>query len=286
VVIVNDNGGDSRGVATDSAPAEEVAAEIRALGGRAQPDFTDVSNWANAQLLVDDIIRDYGRLDIIINNAGVSRTGTVGDFSEEDWVTQFHVNVKAPTAIIDAAARHWRVQPKAHRAIVNTSSPAGASPLSPIGIYSATKAAVAAMTIAMSAELAPLGVHINAIAPVARTRLVGHAPQAVQDRMRPTVGFDPYLPVHTATLVEYLVSPECSFTGRLFGCVGDHIFLYRQWTAAHMIENGGNAWEPEQMAEAMNNLPLQDIIWEIGADGRRQVTSPLAATFRHLLSER
>ena len=266
-VVVNDLGGSSTGEGGDDLPAQAVVAEIIAAGGMASADLTDISNWSAAQALVDGICAQHGRLDILVNNAGISRSGLLGDLTEDDWDRQFSVNVKGATALIDAAARHWRTQAPAPCAIVNISSPAGPHPIPPIGLYSATKAAMAALTMSAAQELAPLGVRVNALSPIARTRLIEKAPKDIRDMMAAREGYDPFAPEHAARLLLCLCVPDARFTGRLLGCLGDEVYLYRPWSADYSIDNGGAPWTITTLEQGLEALPMQDICWMMTAEG-------------------
>lgn len=275
-VIVNDLGGNSLGEGGDDRPARAVVAEIMAAGGVASADMSDISDWSAAQALVSGICVQHGRLDILVNNAGISRSGLLGDLSEADWDRQFGVNVKGATALIDAAARLWRTQTPTPRAIVNISSPAGPHPIPPIGLYSATKAAMAALTMSAAQELAPLGVRVNALSPIARTRLIEKAPQAVQEMMAAREGYDLFAPDHAARLLLCLCLPDARFTGRLLGCRGDEVYFYRPWSADYRIDNGGAPWTISALEQALGSLPQQDMCWMMTADGL--VEQPLPPT--------
>ena len=113
------------------------------------------------------------------------------------------------------------------------------------------------MTQVGAQELAPLGVRVNAIAPIARTRMVGQAADTAKI-MPSDPDFDRFLPEHIAQVMLYLASPLCRFTGRLFGVRGDDVFLYEGWNAAHHVENGRRPWNIEALAEALAGLPNQE----------------------------
>jgi len=276
-VIVNDLGGGSAGGGSNDALALAVVEEIIRAGGKASPDTSDISDWSASRTLIDRAFAYHGRLDIIVNNAGISRSGLLGELAEEDWDRQFGVNVKGATALIDAAARRWRTQEPAPRAIVNISSPAGPHPIPPIGVYSATKAAMAALTMSAAQELAPLGVLVNALSPIARTRLIEKAPPAIRELMAVREGYDPFAPDHAARLLLCLCLPDCRFTGRLFGCLGDEIYLYRPWSADHRIDNAGVPWTLAALEQALGLLPQQDICRVMTAHGlMEQALPPIA----------
>ncbi|HEX7819796.1 MAG TPA: SDR family NAD(P)-dependent oxidoreductase [Sphingobium sp.] len=274
-VIVNDLGGSGQGEGADVGPAQAVVAEILAAGGTAVADTRSIADWDAAHAVVDEAVATFGDIDIIVNNAGVSRPAAFGEISERDWDMSATVNFKGPVAIMNAAARHWRRSgPKAGRAIINTASPAGLHPMPPISVYSATKAAVAAITVAAALELAPLGVRANGIAPMARTRLIEDAPPEMIAMMAPREGFDPNSPEHVAQVVLYLASPQCRFTGRIFGAWGDDLFLFDEWDAAHHINNGGQKWTVDTIDQAAAAFPVQDRRWTLFPGGRIEADMP------------
>jgi len=259
-IIVNERGqrGPGVGASEDAQTAASTVAEITAAGGKAFSNPRDIASWQDAHVLVDDTVARHGRLDILINNAGICRMSAFGSLQEDDWDAIMNVNAKGTAALINAAARHWQNAPPATgRAVVNTASPQGAHPVFPIGLYSASKAAVLALTQVAASELAGLGVRVNALAPIARTRMVGTATNALKT-MPVDPEFDRFLPEHVAQMVLYLVSPLCKFTGRLFGAKGDEAVLYAEWDAAFHTNNARRQWTPETLALAFRDAPLQD----------------------------
>jgi NAD(P)-dependent dehydrogenase (short-subunit alcohol dehydrogenase family) len=281
-VVVNDLGGSSRGDGADSQVAAELIAQINAGDGHAVADGRDISSWEEAHRLVEDVIGRFGGLDIVVNNAGICRTTAFGSIEEADWDKLMDVNAKGTAAVINAAARHWRkVGPSAGRAIVNTASPQGAHPLAPIGVYSATKAAVLALTQVAAIELAELGVRVNALAPIARTRMVGEVADA-ELIMPKSPDFDTFLPGHVAEMVHYLVSPLCPFTGRVFGIQGDNAFLLSEWDARHRVNNAGKSWTAEALAARFAEFPLQDQRYMVTPDPVFPSPSPPDATLNAL----
>src|ERR1700712_4452433 len=241
-VMVNDLGGSATGELprADAGPGQLVADEISAAGGIARADQSDIASWSGAARLVERTVDAFGDLDIIVNNAGICRPTAFGNLAEEDWDRIIDVNAKGMAALIDAAARHWiSVGPRSGRAIICTSSPGGSNPTTPLGIYGVSKAAVLAITQIAAQELAALGVRVNALAPIARTRMLQAAmgDRDVSSIMPHDPSYDLYDPDHIARLVLYLVSPLCPFTGRLFGVRADDLYLYDGWTAPHHVSN-------------------------------------------------
>lgn len=260
MVVVNDIGATGMGGdgPRDHAPADEVVAAIVAAGGRAIANRDNVADWAGAKSLVDAAVAEFGRLDIVVNNAAISRFATLDAVTQDDWEQTVSVNLNGTAAVCHWAAAHWRtVGPGDGRRIVNTSSGVGLTPVTGNPMYVATKAAIAALTIASALELAELGVRANALAPVARTRIsefvAGDAVKA------PETGFDRMDPANIAVVVGYLSSPDCQLTGRIVGVIGDRVSVYDGWSVHAEIANGDRPWNTEGLTRAMSRLPIQSI---------------------------
>jgi len=283
-VLVNDLGGGFRGEGSaDPRPAHSVVEEIRARGGCAIADASSVANWANADRLVELAVRELGRLDIVVNNAGICRFATVDEMSQEDWDLTIAVNLTGTAALARAAARHWRsVGPRPGRAIVNTSSPAGTNPAPGSPSYCASKAGVAAFTIAAATELAALGVRVNAIAPMARTRMT-LAVAAHEQALRPVQqGFDRVAPEHISPLVVYLASPRCRFTGRVFGIEGDDLYVFDGWSAERHFNNHERQWSLGDLERVLGEVDRQDRGWLIAPSRRLPGPAPSDETLAEL----
>lgn len=283
-VLVNDFGGGFRGEGTaHPAPAESVVAEIQARGGRAVADVANVGEWASGQWLVDKALAELGGLDIVVNNAGICRFAKIDEMTQEDWDLTIAANLTGTAALAAAASRYWRSRgPKPGRAIINTSSPAGTNPAPGSPSYCASKAGVAALTIACAIELASLGVRVNAIAPMARTRMT--LAVAAHDDVMKTVeqGFDRVAPEHVAPLVVYLASERCRFTGRVFGIEGDDLFLFDGWSAEHHFNNGARAWSQDDLDLALADVDRQDRGWYIAPSRRTPGPAPSDETLAEL----
>ncbi|MEI7882877.1 MAG: SDR family NAD(P)-dependent oxidoreductase, partial [Actinomycetota bacterium] len=226
-VIVNDFGASVDGERMQSNSADSVVEEIISLGGKAVTNTASVADWDGAKSIIETAIQHFGRLDIVINNAGNNRPSSLVDLTEQDVDSQIDVHLKGTLAVSHFAAAYWNeVGADAHRAIVNTTSAAGLHPTAGGGVYGATKSAIAALTMSHAQELARLGVRVNAVAPCARTRMVNESPTVLA--MMPKVeGFDRHAPEHVAPLVVYLASSLCRFTGRVFAIEGPDVAIYR-----------------------------------------------------------
>jgi NAD(P)-dependent dehydrogenase (short-subunit alcohol dehydrogenase family) len=174
-VVVNDIGANVDGSGRDASLAAEVVAEIRKAGGEAMTDGNDVSDWSGAKAMIDGAVKTYGRLDVLINNAGILRDRMLTNMDEGEWDSVMKVHLKGTFAPSRHAAAYWRDRSKAgHEVsgrIINTSSPSGIYGNVGQTNYGAAKAGIAAFTIIAARELRRYGVTVNAISPSAQTRM-------------------------------------------------------------------------------------------------------------------
>ncbi|WP_432137714.1 MULTISPECIES: 3-oxoacyl-ACP reductase [unclassified Streptomyces] len=210
-VVVNDYGlpgRDGTGAAS-AAPAEEVAAEIRAAGGTAVAHAGDIADFGQARQLIGAAVEEFGTLDILVNNAGILRDRMVFAMSEEEWDAVIRVHLKGHFNTTRFAAAHWRERSKAaggpvHGRIVNTSSEAFLAGSAGQPNYAAAKGGIVGLTTSTALALAKYGVTANVICPRARTRMTE---DVFAGAARPADGLDPLAPEHVAPLVGYLASP-------------------------------------------------------------------------------
>jgi len=227
-VIVNDLGGTADGSGADLTPAQEVVAEIQAMGGEAMVNGADVSNWDQAKAMVDQAISSYGKLDILINNAGILRDRMLANMSEAEWDAVIQVHLKGTFAPARHAAAYWRDlnkttgQPVNGR-IINTSSVSGIYGNIGQSNYGAAKMGIAAFTIIASRELRRYGVTVNAIAPGALTRMTENLGGPVTDQRRERMN-----PRWIAPIAVWLASEQSS-EGRVFEASGDILAIAEGW---------------------------------------------------------
>jgi NAD(P)-dependent dehydrogenase (short-subunit alcohol dehydrogenase family) len=252
-VIVNDFGASVDGERMQSNSADSVVEKIISLGGKAVTNTASVADWDGAKSMIDTAVQHFGRLDIVINNAGNNRPSSLVDLTEQDVDSQIDVHLKGTLAVSHFAAAYWNeVGAEACRAIVNTTSAAGLHPTAGAGVYGATKSAIAALTVSHAQELARLGVRVNAVAPCARTRMVNESPTVLA--MMPKVeGFDRHAPQHVAPLVVYLASSLCRFTGRVFAIEGPDVAIYRSFSVEQDWTTH-EAWTPEELAQTFAEI--------------------------------
>ncbi|MFJ9754818.1 3-oxoacyl-ACP reductase [Streptomyces sp. NPDC101149] len=213
-VVVNDYGQPGRDGSGEACggPAEEVAAEIRAAGGRAVAHTGDVADFDQAHGLIELAVAEFGKLDVLVNNAGILRDRMVFSMSENEWDAVIRVHLKGHFNTTRFAAAHWRARSKAvdgpvYGRIVNTSSEAFVAGSAGQPNYAAAKGGIVGLTTSTALALARYGVTANAICPRARTRMTEDVFAGLE---RPEQGLDPLAPEHVAPLVGYLVSPAAA----------------------------------------------------------------------------
>jgi len=252
-VVVNDYDANVLGEHTGSGSADVVVQEIIARGGRAVANTASVADWNGAATIIDDAVTHFGRLDIVVNNAGNNRPSSLVALTEKDVDSHLDVHLKGTLAVSHFAAAYWdAIGTDAHRAIINTTSAVGLHPAAGGGVYGAVKSAIAALTVSHAQELARLDVRVNALAPAARTRMVKDSP-GVLALMPETEGFDRHAPEHVAPLVVYLASALNKFTGRIFAIEGPDVAIYQPFTVEHDWSTQGS-WTPQDLADAFSDV--------------------------------
>jgi NAD(P)-dependent dehydrogenase (short-subunit alcohol dehydrogenase family) len=245
-VVVNDLGGANDGSGSDAGPAQEVVAEISAAGGTAVANTDNVADWAGAKALVDQAVAEFGRLDVLVNNAGILRDAFIAGMDEAQWDSVIAVHLKGHFAPLRHAAEYWKTQSKAGHevaaSVINTASASGTfMPNAGQANYGAAKAGIAALTLVAAQELERYGVRVNAIAPIARTRLTLATPGmgAMFAAEVPEGEFDAFSPANISPLAAYLGAEKCPFTGKVFAVQGGAIFELAGWQGGRTIETDG-----------------------------------------------
>lgn len=245
-VVVNDLGGANDGSGSDAGPAQEVVDEITAAGGKAVANNDNISTWAGASNLVNQAVETFGQLDAVVNNAGILRDGFIAGLEEEQWDAVIQVHLKGHFAVLRHAAEYWKGQAKAgadiKATVVNTASDSGVTLPNPgQGNYGAAKAGIAALSCVAAAELERYGVKVNAIAPVARTRLTLATPGMGAIFAAPVEegAFDMFSPANISPLVAYLSTEKNPWTGQVFKVTGGSIQRLKGWSVTDTAETDG-----------------------------------------------
>jgi NAD(P)-dependent dehydrogenase (short-subunit alcohol dehydrogenase family) len=264
-VVVNDLGGERDGTGTNVSPAQQVVDEIVASGGEAIANGDNVADWDGAKRMVDMAIETFGGLDAIVNNAGILRDRMLANMTEEEWDAVINVHLKGTFAPARHAAAYWREQSKAGNGvagrIVNTSSVSGIYGNVGQSNYGAAKAGIAAFTQIASMELGRYGVTVNAVAPVALTRMtedLGPAPETDEER-------EARSPKWIAPIVTWLVSDEAAdVTGRVFEASGQFLAVAEGWVRGPAVDPTD---DPESLGPIVESM-LANARGRTGMDGK------------------
>jgi NAD(P)-dependent dehydrogenase (short-subunit alcohol dehydrogenase family) len=215
-VVVNDVGASVTGSGRDPSPANLVVEQIRSSGGEAIANDDDVSDWNSARNMIDQAIRSFGKLDVLINNAGILRDRMLVNMTDEEWDAVVKVHLKGTFAPSRHAASYWRDQSKALGApvkarIINTTSRSGLFGNVGQCNYGAAKAGIAAFGIIAARELRRYGVTVNTISPSGQTRMTERLRQLTdEERARRD-------PRWVSPVVTWLASEDSQeVTGRVF----------------------------------------------------------------------
>jgi NAD(P)-dependent dehydrogenase (short-subunit alcohol dehydrogenase family) len=259
-VVVNDLGGANDGSGSDAGPAQEVVNEITAAGGRAVANTDNVATWDGAKRLVDQAISEFGTLNVVVNNAGILRDSFVAGISEAEWDAVLAVHLKGHAAVLHHAAAYWKDQSKSGQpvkaSVINTASASGTFLANPgQANYGAAKAGIAALTLVAAQELGRYGVRVNAIAPVARTRLTLATPgmSALFAAEVPEGQFDMFAPENISPIVAYLAGDECSISGTVFAVQGDSISKLEPWKIGETIKTD-SPWEIDDLHKRLTTF--------------------------------
>ena len=255
-VVVNDLGGEVDGSGSSTGPAGEVVDTIRAMGGEAIANGENVADFDGAARMIQAAVDHFGRLDVLVNNAGILRDRMLVNMTEAEWDAVIHVHLKGTFSPTRAAAEYWRNETKAGNTvdarIISTSSPSGIFGNAGQTNYGAAKAGIAAFTVICGLELGRYGVTANAIAPVARTRMT--EPLGIGGPPEDASQFDRLDPANISPLVVWLGSPESKdITGRVFCVDGDRISVAEGWQRGPTVEKG-DRWDPAELGAVVPDL--------------------------------
>lgn len=250
LVVVNDNGAARDGTGDDPSVAAAAADAIRSLGGEAVASAHDVRTMEGAEALIALALDTYGGLHGLVNNAGVLRDRMFVNMTLEDWDECIRGHLGAVFAPTRVACGYWRERSKAgdpvSASIVSMSSTSGL--IGQVGQtnYGAAKAGIAALTVILAQEMRRYGVRVNALTPVARTRMTEETP-GVADLVRKPADpdeFDTFHPANVSPMVLWLLGADCPATGEVFYARGREIRRYVPWSFGEVITTDG-PWSVE-----------------------------------------
>jgi NAD(P)-dependent dehydrogenase (short-subunit alcohol dehydrogenase family) len=251
-VVVNDLGGARDGTGASGGPAQDVVEEIKKAGGEAIANGNDVSDFAGAADMIAQAVSSHGRLDVLVNNAGILRDRMLVNMTEAEWDAVIKVHLKGTFAPAHHAAAYWRDRAKKGERVdarlINTTSVSGIYGNAGQTNYGAAKAGIAAFTIIAARELGRYGITVNAIAPGALTRLtedlnMGRGTDEEKARLHPR---------WVAPIVTWLASTRSSHvTGRVFEASGEVLAVAEGW---HRGPTAGPVSDPSEIGPIVDEL--------------------------------
>ncbi len=229
--------------------ADEAAEEIRSRGGEATIVAGDVGERATADAMVAAAVDGFGSLDIVVNNAGITKDRMLFNMSDEEWDLVIHIHLRGHFLLSRNAAAYWRAKAKesgapVEAAVVNTASEAFLSGPPGQANYGAAKAGIAALTVSTARSMGSSGVRANAICPRARTAMTAQ----VFGEDESGLEVDPYSPEHVAPVVAYLASPAAArITGQVFVVYGGMVALVAAPVVEERFDKSGSLWTADDL---------------------------------------
>jgi len=258
-VVVNDVGGDLDGSGPDGGAAAAVVDEIRAAGGEAVANNDDVSDWDGGRQLIETALEAFGDLHVLVNNAGNLRDRYLTEMTAEEWDDVVRVHLRGHFVTTRWAAAHWKARSEAgervRASVVNTSSTSGLIGNPGQTNYGSAKAGIAALTVIAAAELGQFGVRVNAIAPLARTRMTDSNSWLAGIFAAPTDpdAFDVWHPANISPVVGWLGTEGCTVTGEVLLVQGGTVQRFRPWSFDDDVKLSQDArWTVADLGAALN----------------------------------
>ncbi len=246
-VVVNDLGGSEHGEGADAGPAREVVEAIIAAGGEAASDTESVADAGAAQAMVARAIDTFGRLDCVVNNAGILRDAIFHKMSEHAWDSVINVHLKGSFNVSSAAAKHFREQESG--AFVHMTSTSGLIGNIGQANYAAAKLGIVGLSKSIALDMRRFGVRSNCIAPTAWTRMIGTIPTDTETQTDRVARLKRMTPNKIAPLAVYLCSDAAgAVSGQIFCVRNNEIFLMGQSRPLRGIHES-RGWTPESVAE-------------------------------------
>jgi NAD(P)-dependent dehydrogenase (short-subunit alcohol dehydrogenase family) len=246
-VVVNDLGGDERGEGGSLSPAQEVVAAIEAEGGQAIANGSDISTWDGAHTLIETAIEKFGRVDAVVNNAGVLRDGIFHKMSESDWDSVVAVNLKGCFNVSRAAAPHFKAQ-NAGVFLHMTSTSGLVGNIGQVN-YGAAKMGVVGLSKCIALDMERFNVRSNCIAPFAYTRLVATIPADTDYNRERLEKVKKMTPDKIAPLAVVLLSDAAADTNaQVFGVRRNELFVFSQPRPLRSVHTA-EGWTPESILE-------------------------------------
>src|ERR1700733_1802671 len=247
-VVVNDLGAEMDGSGNDAGPAQQVVAEIAEAGGKAVVNGADISDFEAAEGLVAGAIEQFGRLDVLVNVAGILRDRMGFNMTEQEWDDVIRVHLKGTFNTTRFASAYWRSlrEETAQNRIINFPSVSGLHGAPGQPNYAAAKMGIVGLTYSAANSLARYGVTVNAVSPGAATRMTDSVP--TERRRAKTASADERSPDNVAPVVAYLASERSGWiTGRVIHSMGSEISLYSNPEPISRIIGTG-PWDADELS--------------------------------------
>ena len=252
-VVVNDLGGTSGGEGEDRTPAMEVVSEIKDLGSDAVANYDSVADFQAAEGMVQQAVDAFGRIDIVVNNAGILRDVIFHKMTEDDWDSVINVHLKGSFNTSRAAATRFREQQSG--AFIHMTSTSGLIGNFGQANYAAAKLGIAGLSKSLALDMERFGVRSNCISPFAWSRMIGTIPITDETQAARVEKIKQMVPAKIAPVAVFLASEQAAnVTGQIFGVRNNEIFLMGQSRPLRSVHRG-EGWTPETVAEhAMPSL--------------------------------
>jgi NAD(P)-dependent dehydrogenase (short-subunit alcohol dehydrogenase family) len=246
-VVVNDYGGSEAGVGGEAVPADTVVDEIRKAGGKATASYDSVATMAGGARIVQAAVDVFGRIDVVVNNAGILRDRMIFNMTEEEWDAVINTHLKGSFAVTRAAAPHMRQQ-KSGR-FINMTSTSGLVGNVGQANYAAAKLGIVGLTRVTALDMSRYNVTANCISPFAWTRMIGTIPTETETQKARVEKIKKMSPAHIAPLAAFLASDHArEITGQVFGVRGKEIMLFGHHRPIMRVHHD-EGWTVDRLAE-------------------------------------
>jgi NAD(P)-dependent dehydrogenase (short-subunit alcohol dehydrogenase family) len=245
-VVINDIGASLAGEGLDQGPAQRVVEEIKELGGNAIANTDSVATWANAQQIIAAAVDTYGRIDCVVNNAGILRDRFFFNMSMQEWQSVMDVHLQGSFFMARAAAPHFKSEGRG--ALVNMTSTSALIGNYGQANYMAAKLGIVGLSRSVALDMAKFNVRSNCIAPFAWSRMISSIPTDTPDQVERVNRLKTMETAKIAPLAVYLASDQASdVTAQIFGVRANEIFLFSQPRPIRSVHNA-EGWTPEKIA--------------------------------------
>ncbi len=246
-VVVNDIGASVSGEGSDAGPAQRVVDEIKAAGGAAVANTDSVAEAAAGQRIVETALDTFGRIDVVVNNAGILRDRFFHKMSEPEWDAVLKVHLYGAYYVSRAAANHFKEQGSG--AYVHMTSTSGLIGNFGQANYAAAKLGIAALSKSIALDMQKFGVRSNCIAPFAWSRMIGSIPTETDAEKERVERIKQMTPAKIAPIAVYLASEAASeVNGQIFAVRNNEIFLMSQPRPVRSVHRS-EGWTPESVAQ-------------------------------------